>query len=246
MLILSYLSCINNYTTMSILSRSRNYGFGILLMVLGSFLLLDQFGYADFGYLIGMLWPCILIYFGLRLLLKTRVVAGIGVLAVGTLFLLQNFNLVNEGIFRVFWPIFLIFLGAFILVRPRNTSPITRYTSSNRTTVERSQWNDIHSFFAGIDNILLVDPFVGGSISGNFSGIKLDLSRCVIGEKAVLDLDLNFSGLELTVPKDWKVVSEVSPFAGGISDERGNSALIDSAKELIIRGNVAFSGVHIT
>ncbi len=45
---------------------------GLILIILGGLLLLDNLGVADFGHVIGTYWPIILIVIGLSLLLRHR------------------------------------------------------------------------------------------------------------------------------------------------------------------------------
>lgn len=45
---------------------------GIILLILGFLFLLDNLRILDFGYVIGTFWPLILIFFGIRLIMKIR------------------------------------------------------------------------------------------------------------------------------------------------------------------------------
>ena len=52
--------------------KSKNFWWGILLILLGLLFLLHNFDYIDFGEIIRRYWPLLLIYFGLQALFSSR------------------------------------------------------------------------------------------------------------------------------------------------------------------------------
>lgn len=83
------------------------------------------------------------------------------------------------------------------------------------------------------------------NINCKFGGTKIFFDNSNIEDnEAVIDVLANFSGIELYVPKNWFVKSEVDCVLGGI-EEKGirNSSIAE--KTLILKGKISFSGISI-
>ncbi len=78
----------------------------------------------------------------------------------------------------------------------------------------------------------------------SFGGLSAYFDGCTLSpEGAVIDLDLSFSGVELYIPKNWKVICNVDCFLGGLSEK--NKASEPSNGEIILNGRASFSGIEI-
>jgi hypothetical protein len=66
----------------------------------------------------------------------------------------------------------------------------------------------------------------------------------MVGDVAVIEVSAVFGGVELRVPSDWIVESEVGVFLGGV-DNRARAPEVEGAKRLIVRGGVVFGGLDI-
>jgi hypothetical protein len=88
--------------------------------------------------------------------------------------------------------------------------------------------------------------FRGADVSVSFGSVVLDLRRCTL-EAAVthINVNANFSGLEIYVPLHWYVVVEVDTTLSGIDDKRVPAADMDRNHQLVVRGDMAFSGLEI-
>lgn len=108
---------------------SRHFIIGVLIVLLGFVLLLDQLGFVEAGKVF-LFWPLILIYFGLHKLLGDQ--NSVGRFWGGFLILLGvSFQLEELGFSYVrigtIWPVFLICVGVLLILR--------RYEN-------RSHWED--------------------------------------------------------------------------------------------------------
>lgn len=78
-----------------------------------------------------------------------------------------------------------------------------------------------------------------------FGAVKIYLDKASLkNNKAILDLSVSFGGVELYIPKDWKVTNNVSASLGGLDEKNQASAKL-SDNELVITGSISFSGVEI-
>jgi lia operon protein LiaF len=94
---------------------------GILLIALGALFVAGTLGAFDVGRLIRRWWPAVLVLVGLeRLLLAAHHrVGGITLVAMGAYLLAFSLGLLPWEWAGRFWPLALIALGAWLLLRPR-------------------------------------------------------------------------------------------------------------------------------
>ena len=81
------------------------------------------------------------------------------------------------------------------------------------------------------------------TIDSKFSGLKLYFDQATIQNQATIEIDGNFTGIELYVPKEWNVQSHVRSFFGGV-DEKGQPSS-SGYPTLNITGRVHFGGIEI-
>jgi predicted membrane protein len=99
------------------------------------------------------------------------------------------------------------------------------------------------SFGASIKYIN-TDEFEHAEFSCSFGALKVYFDNAVMKNgSAVVRIDASFSGVELYVPKSWRVEDKTSVFLGGVSEKnRGGQVLTDT---LTLVGDICFSGVEI-
>ena len=108
-----------------------------------------------------------------------------------------------------------------------STNSIINITSSFGEKVQYIQTNDLQYV----------------TIDSKFSGLKLYFDQATIQNQATIEIDGNFTGIELYVPKEWSVQSRVRAFFGGV-DEKGQPSS-SGYPTLNITGRVHFGGVEI-
>lgn len=82
-------------------------------------------------------------------------------------------------------------------------------------------------------------------IECSFAGLKVYLDSAKLsGGQAVVNVYSSFGGLELYIPKEWKVVNDISCTFGG-AEEKGLKGVENGENTLILKGTVKFSGISI-
>jgi hypothetical protein len=110
----------------------------------------------------------------------------------------------------------------------------------------QTQEVDMVAIFGGEDLVSVADPFYGGKILTIFGGTRLDLRHTRPAPTGVyLDLLVFAGGVELIVPKGWRVEFTGRTIAGGFDDATATDSNPDSVK-VHVGGIVAGGGVHIT
>ncbi len=93
--------------------------------------------------------------------------------------------------------------------------------------------------YVNSDNLQYAD------ISCSFGGIEIyfDNARVPSGQAAI-NISSNFSGVDIYIPKEWKVINEMTSFCGGVDIDNGWTG--DSSVVITLTGRNNFGGVGIT
>ncbi len=204
-------------------------------------------------------WQSFLIALGLFIGIKHRFrgAAWFILMMVGGVFLVRDIY-PDLYLRRYIWPIVLMVLGAFIILRPRrwhgnkderdekkNAGPGDPIMGE-RETWSKDDYVDSTSIFGGSKKNILSKDFRGGDIVNIFGGTELNLSQADIKGRVPLEMTTIFGGTKLIVPPNWAVQSEAVTIFGGLEDKRPVQASPESAdKILILKGTVIFGGIEI-
>lgn len=99
--------------------------------------------------------------------------------------------------------------------------------------------------FAGSVKYMTSEPFQDVNIRSSFGGTKIYFDSAVMKEEqAAVNIDSEFSGVELYIPKEWTIVNKVNYSFGGL-DEKGLNGSTKNGQILVLNGRVRFSGVTV-
>lgn len=217
---------------------------GIFLFALGILFLLSNLDMLDPSiprFLFS--WEVILIIIGVFILIKSNDIAGYILIAIGSIFLISrhyNFNAWD------FWPVILIIVGFYVLMN-RNKTMCVKGGHSNKKRVSDDLIDEV-AVFGGGKRIITSQNFQGGKVTAIFGGSEIDLyeAKLAPGEN-VIDITAMFGGASFFVPKDWKVIINVTPVFGGFADERRRdpNTVYNEENTLVLKGLVLFGGGEI-
>ena len=84
------------------------------------------------------------------------------------------------------------------------------------------------------------------NLSCSFGALKVFFDNASLSpEGAVINLNASFSGVELYIPKEWKVKNSIECFLGGVDEKHRSVCVAKDSPALILTGQVKFSGVEI-
>lgn len=186
---------------------------------------------------------------------------------VGGAFLLRDFY-PDLAIRRYIWPVALIAVGGFLILKPRRrhlgqwadcgekkktgttSSGIAEATKAEEFYENQKDYKedfvDSTSVFGGVKKNIISKNFKGGDLVSIFGGTELDLTRADFTGTATLELTTIFGGTKLIVPSNWTVKSEAVTIFGGMEDKRNMQNITDSPEKiLLLKGTVIFGGTEI-
>ena len=231
---------------MDSLFNKKSFWGGLLFIAAGLLLLLQNFNLLPFAiptYIFS--WKMLLIVLAFFMALSHNWTSALILFCIGFYFLIPDFFGIHTITLAQLWPAVLIIIGILIVSNLRKKD-------KKKIPINLGKYNegfiDTTILFGGDSKKISSYDFKGGQISIICGGLELDLTNCTLSkEETLITVNVLFGGLEITVPREWNVRSEVIPIMGGIDDELHSKKdhYIDPAAELIIRGNVIMGGLEI-
>jgi hypothetical protein len=182
-------------------------------------------------------WPLILIALGLAHLPQKQWVTTVVLIAIGVLFLppLPFLPHLRLSMILSVWPL-MISVGGVGLIR-QALSPAAK---------NAAETNSFHTVavMGGVGRSVASSDFVGGDAVAVMGGCEINLSAAKITKEAVIDVLAFWGGIEIRVPRGWRVENHVMAILGGIVDKTERDVPA-GAPTLIIRGSAIMGGVEV-
>lgn len=223
---------------------------GLFFIVAAIFLLVSRLGIlGDIG-----VWSLLLTVFFVACLIKSithRSISGV-LFAVAFICIIYAKPLGIEAITP--WPVLgaaaLGSIGISFIYRPKRDCREYGYwghgshcSAESKETVSGAQM-EFNTSFSGSIKYVNSDDFQSADLRCSFGSLKVYFDNAMIqnGEARIF-LDVSFGGVELFIPKEWKVVNNVSASFGSVDEK--NSSRSTGVPAVILTGKVSFGGVEI-
>lgn len=215
---------------------------GLLIVLIGTALLLDNLGFALVGDLLAKLWPLAIILLGIVMLLnnKSNYLWAIIILAVGNILLLNTLDVLEVNAWRLVWPVVIIVVGVSIIVN-RVATP---GKDSDSHKVSKSDQDNVVAILSGSEQNNHSDDFKAGKITAVMGGVVYDLRKATIKKEATVEIFSLWGGVELIVPKSVQVQCSTLNILGGVENKAAKPDKKD-APVLRVIGDVIMAGVEI-
>jgi predicted membrane protein len=219
------------------------------VILFGVLILLRQMGINFPEFLLS--WKLIIILVGLIDLVKKSFKSTFGyiLILIGVLFIFNDIYPYTIQT-RFIWPVLLIVIGISIFIKAlRGNKTKTEFTilsEENSDKINSDNYLKSTAFFGGVTKNIVTKDFQGANVTTVFGGTELNFTHADFDKKVIVDLTTVFGGVNLIVPSNWKVQSNITSLFGGIEDKRQSNLLNeDENKVLILKGNCVFGGVEI-
>ena len=162
---------------------------------------------------------------------------------------------------RYLWPIAIIAVGLYLILRPREnfwgkgfmgdkrssgSGNIEDATVVDETTFSKEDFIESTTVFGGINKSIVSKNFKGGNIVVLFGGSEINFNQEDMQSSATLNFNIIFGGTKIIVPSNWAIKTELTPIFGGIEDKRTyNQTTGTPEKILVLKGTVIFGGIDI-
>jgi hypothetical protein len=206
---------------------------GLVLVTLGVFGILDAAGTLDSSETIDRWWPVAIIGLGLiGMFIERRIALGPGiVVVVGLLILADQQEWTDEDLFG---PVLLIAIGLVVL------------SGLWSRRVDGEHRESSVAMFGGTKIKDRSEHFTHANVSAIFGGATLDLREAHIDREASVDALAMFGGVDVLVPKGWRVSVDGTPILGGCEDKTtGDGELPADAPVLNVHATAILGGVGV-
>ncbi|MDR2683253.1 MAG: cell wall-active antibiotics response protein [Dysgonamonadaceae bacterium] len=223
--------------------------FGVIVMMLGVFLLFRNMGYVPWGISRWVFsWQSLLIAIGAILLFDRKPnnkSAGLVLILIGTIFLLSKSMYVGN----VLVPALVIVAGMILIVRASTGRRLKDTFDQTKTTIPGNGCITREYVFTGSKEKWAYGKLRNVAIDAVFSGVELDFSQTewtgAIQEPVYIKVSSVFSGVTLYVPDDWDIIVRKSSVFGGFVDKRPLNIEVDKEKKVILELEAVFGGGEI-
>ena len=213
---------------------------GCAIVLLGVLFTLDNLDILQSGPILRW-WPIVIVLLGVSRLVgygsAPQTLPGAVITGVGLLLLLSNLRIIGFGVWDL-WPLVFVAAGAALVTRG------LRRTRESGPQVEPDDTAHAFVMMGAVVRKMNSSQFKGGEATAFMGGVELDLRGAhAASDTIIIDVLAWWGGIELWVPQDWKVTSEVVPIMAGYEDKSKPQA--DAKVHLIIRGLVVMGGVEV-
>lgn len=210
---------------------------GILILVVGFGALLDALNVISFWSFAGTWWPLAIVVGGVLTFIGNRqqYITALALVGIGAILQLDNLGVVDVEVWSILWPVIIIAVGLSVLVN----------RSQHSRQAKTQDINTISAVFASNETINKSQDYQGGKATAVFGGVSIDLRDAKIAKEATLEVFALCGGIELKVPREWKVEHKVFPILGGIESKAHSDKVTDKSPVLYITGTVALGGVDV-
>lgn len=214
--------------------------FGLGILALGLLWTLDNIDVIE-SERITEWWPAILILIGAVRLFDSykNKFWSVLLIAAGTVWLVDNLDIADVDLGDLF-PLLIAAVGAKLIwdaLRRGSYAPAVAGGDPGSLVTAFAVW-------AGVKRQITSEEFQGGDATAIMGGVEIDLRNAKIrdGEQAVLDTFALWGGVEVFVPKNWRIVTKVMPFMGGFEDKTLQDG---TGPTLVIQGTAIMGAVVV-
>lgn len=223
---------------------------GLILVLIGIYLLLHNFGLVPFTLPSSLFtWPSLLILIGLVMIgTKESKSGGLTLVLVGIVFLLPRlFEITMDEILQ-FWPLIFVFIGAGILIRyNREKKKAGRHPTAGLVG-EATDFVDETALLGSVHRVIVSRHFKGGNLTAIASRITVDLSGARLAENNyAISVFVLLGSMKIIIPDDWSVSNQCEEILGKTNDRRKYRTALDTgdSPQLRITGPVILSSVAL-
>lgn len=120
----------------------------------------------------------------------------------------------------------------------------SKTTANSEFDIDNKEVIDFKVSFSSGIKYINSDDLKKVSLSCSFGGMKVYLDNAkILNNEAVIDVNMSFSGLELFIPKEWKIIDKTNKILGGVEIKNNHSTGYN--KTVILTGTINLSGIEI-
>lgn len=199
-------------------------------------------------------WPVFLIVFGLlkmgQSVDRNGRIAGVLIAFVGIVLLGNQLGYLHFNIFSL-WPLILVYVGLRMMSEAGGVRVTTQVFADGPPAPGSPQADEAPSISAlavlgHVDRKITSQSFRHAEVTAFMGGAKLDLRDAMLAPRgAVINVMVMMGGVEIMVPPNWHVTTDLMPILSGVEDRRRPAPANPEIPVLTIRGSVIMGGIEL-
>ena len=160
---------------------------------------------------------------------------------VGVLLLLVTNDVLETSAWNVIWPTALIAIGLTVLLRNRRRGDHLVLGEGHDQDLVRTT-----AFLSGSELATQSNAFRGAVLTAILGGVELDMRHATLADDgAEVDATAIMGGVDLIIPRDWRVTVRGTPILGSVGNRARDPPLPDDAPRLRVDALAILGGVEI-
>lgn len=209
---------------------------GLIIVIIGVALFLSNLNVLSFGDLVGDWWPLLIVLAGVIIFINnTRsYLWALLVVVFGIMLQLNHLDIISVSPWQLIWPVVIVVIGLSIVLSRKGAV----------VKADKAERQDVTAILSGSDQKNSSSNFKGSKITAVMGGAQLDLRKATINKEATIEVFAFWGGIEILVPKNVLVKSQITNIIGG-TDDKAEAPVSTDAPVLNIVGDVIMAGVEI-
>jgi len=221
---------------------------GVLLILLGVFLIVSKLGYFSEVNVFSLLVTAFLLVVIVKSLLRLEFAGVLFPIAGICIMYDEQLGITNITPWTVLIAALLGSIGLSMIFHKRpkcvNFQCNCEDFNFEKIDVEDGSRVGVKNSFGGSVKYINTDNFEQADLNCSFGALKVYFDNAVMkNDSAVVRLNASFSGVELYIPKGWKVEDKTNVVLGSMNEKNRNNQV--TTNTLILVGDIKFSGVEI-
>lgn len=229
--------------------KTRNLFWGIFFIVAAVAIILNQLGIFTGVSLINLVITILLIPIIIKSI-KYINFAGILIpLSIIAILYADKLGIQNLTPWPILGAAIFLSIGLSFIIHPRNHRNINGKNDEGFSSEESINETDkgevnIYTRFSSSIKYINSDNLKNANLDCSFGAMKVYLDNVKFeGDEGIIDFNISFSGVEIYVPKQWKIINNVDCVLAAIEEK--NRPIEEGKVRVVLKGKTSFSGVEI-
>lgn len=221
---------------------------GVLFILIGIFLIISKLGYFPNVNVFSLLLTAFLVVVIVKSLLRLNFVGVLFPIAFICIIYDKQLGITNITPWTVLIVALLGSIGlSMIFHKPTkwvNMKCDYEDYKFEKIDVEDESHVRFKSSFSGSTKYINTDNFEQADFMCSFGALKVYFDNATMSNNnAIIRINASFSGVELYIPKNWKIENKTNVFLAAIDEKNRNNEITTNTLTLV--GDIKFSGVEI-
>lgn len=221
---------------------------GLILILAGVFLVISKLGYFPDINVFSLLLTVFLVVVIVKSLIKVNFAGVLLPIAFICIIYDKQLGITEITPWTVLIAALLGSIGLSMIFHKKIKWVNNKYNSEDykfkKIDVEDESYVKFKNSFGASTKYINTDKFKEADFNCSFGAMKVYFDNAIMSNgNAILRINASFSGIELFIPRTWKIDDKTNVFLGAVSEKNKNDQT--TTNNLTLVGEISFSGVEI-